>query len=57
MDAAALAWRRWASLTAKGVDKAKAGELVRKAFGDYDNLTATERKISRALPSTRGPRP
>lgn len=44
-----MATEMWASLTAKGVDKAKAGELVRKAFGDYDNLTATERKISRAF--------
>ncbi len=44
-----MATEFWASLVAKGTDKAKAGELVRLAFGDYDNLTATERKISWAF--------
>jgi len=44
-----MATEFWASLVAKGADKAQAGAMVRKTFGDYDNLTAAERNISKAF--------
>jgi hypothetical protein len=44
-----MATEMWASLVAKGTDKARAGELVRKAFGDYGNITKAEQGVSRAF--------